>query len=82
MRIKHRSVLNVRNELVAHMDISKQDPKLDTDFSYTVKGYELTRFEELMPDVEKLVTSVVESLLQALHELKKASDPSIENEHT
>jgi hypothetical protein len=58
LRSKHKSILALRNDLIAHLDLSKQSASLSNDLSYSVKGYELMRFEDRMPELEALATAV------------------------
>lgn len=74
---KHKAVMKARNELIAHMDISKQEAALEQydmngkpHFAYSVKGYEIVDFSELAEPIGKLATAVEKALLKACTELE------------
>jgi hypothetical protein len=70
LRARHKAILSARNDLIAHLDLSKQSAALGPDLSYSVKGYELMSFEDRMPELEELANAVEGSLLKASAELR------------
>lgn len=77
LRSEHKALMNARNELIAHMDISKQSAKLERydvngapHFAYSVKGYELVDFSDLVSHIGELASAVENALLNANTKLK------------
>jgi hypothetical protein len=68
----HKEIINLRNELIAHTDMTLQNPRIKKyedevgkNYSMTVAGYETIHKEHLFGPLYKLAKAVHGSLIAA-----------------
>jgi hypothetical protein len=78
LKAAHKEIVEVRNQLFAHMDLDKQVPHVEVYYingekqvSFTVKGYERVYTDHLVGSLVQLAKSVHCHLMKELQDLKR-----------
>ena len=70
LKSAHKEVEDIRNQLFAHNDLSKQETQFGPGTSFTVNGYEKVFCEHLVEPLKQLSVVMHEYLMQEMNELK------------
>ena len=78
LKTAHKELIEIRNQLFAHMDIDKQTPQVDVyeidgkkHVSFTVKGYETVYLDHLIGPLAQLAKAVHSHLMTELEEIER-----------
>jgi len=66
----HKEIENIRNELFAHNDLTKQQVDFGPGTSFSIKGYEKVSFAHLVDPLKELALIIHKSLMKEMSELK------------
>lgn len=66
----HREIVKIRNQLFAHNDLAKQQPKFGPGTSFSINGYETIYYSHLIEPLKKLSMAVHSNLIQEIDALK------------
>ncbi len=78
LKAVHKEIVDIRNELFAHMDITRQKPQLDVyktkgkkHVSFTVTGYEKVYVDHLIEPLKQLAEVVHSTLMNEIRSIKR-----------